>query len=246
VPDCVPSDKYQGAGTQTVEQELLDTFPGVTVARKDSDTMTKREAYEDVLDRCARGEVKVLLGTQMIAKGLHFPEVTLVGVVSADTALQVPDFRAAERTFALLAQVAAARYGDEAQVVVRRCCPTRRRSLATEQYRRSRRRARAGRVRLPPFRRLVRVVLRGKDPAAVDERGHALAARLSAAAIDGVEYLGPATPPIARMAGFFRRHLLIKATTPTGARRAVEVLRATEPAHRGVEEQIDVDPVGML
>ena len=76
--------------------------------------------------------------------------------------------------------------------------------------------------------------------------GCVLASRLSAAAIDGVEYLGPATPPIARMQGFFRRHLLVKAMTPAGARQAVEVLRATEPAHRGVEEQIDVDPVGML
>lgn len=252
-PDCAfPSLKYQGAGTQTVEQELLDTFPGVTVARMDSDTMTKREAYEDVLDRFARGEVKVLLGTQMIAKGLHFPEVTLVGVVSADTALQVPDFRAAERTFALLAQVAGRTGRGDAggEVVVQTLLPDAPAiRLATEHaYEAFAEKELAERAEFgyPPFRRLVRVVLRGKDPAAVDERGHALAARLSAAAIDGVEYLGPATPPIARMAGFFRRHLLIKATTPTGARRAVEVLRATEPAHRGVEEQIDVDPVGML
>ncbi|MBL9085503.1 MAG: primosomal protein N' [Planctomycetia bacterium] len=252
-PDCAfPSLKYQGAGTQTVEQELLDTFPGVAVARMDSDTMTKREAYEDVLDRFARGEVKVLLGTQMIAKGLHFPEVTLVGVVSADTALQVPDFRAAERTFALLAQVAGRTGRGDAggEVVVQTLLPDAPAiRLATEHaYEAFAEKELAERAEFgyPPFRRLVRVVLRGKDPAAVDERGHALAARLSAAAIDGVEYLGPATPPIARMAGFFRRHLLIKATTPTGARRAVEVLRATEPAHRGVEEQIDVDPVGML
>jgi len=252
-PDCAfPALKYQGAGTQTVEQELLDTFPGVTVARMDSDTMTKREAYEDVLDRFARGEVKVLLGTQMIAKGLHFPNVTLVGVVSADTSLQVPDFRAAERTFALIAQVAGRTGRGDAggEVIVQTLLPDAPAiRLATEHaYEAFAAKELAERAEFgyPPFRRLVRIVLRGKDPKAVDERGHVLASRLSAAAIDGVEYLGPATPPIARMQGFFRRHLLVKAMTPAGARRAVEVLRATEPAHRGVEEQIDVDPVGML
>lgn len=252
-PDCAfPSLKYQGAGTQAVEQELLDTFPGVAAARMDSDTMTKRGAYEEVLDRFARGEVKVLLGTQMIAKGLHFPGVTLVGVVSADTSLSVADFRAAERTFSLLAQVAGrAGRGDEAgEVIVQTLLPDAPavRLAMTHDYEAFAASELAERAEYgyPPFRRLVRVVLRGKDPGAVDERGRALAGRILAAAVPGLELLGPATPPIARVAGFFRKHLLGKAESPTGAHRMVELVRTADPPRRGVEEQIDVDPMGML
>ncbi|MFV1959866.1 MAG: primosomal protein N', partial [Planctomycetota bacterium] len=106
-PDCaLPRLRLQGVGTQTVESELAEAFPQARVARMDSDTMATREAYEEVLGRFGRREIDILVGTQMIAKGLHFPHVTLVGIVSADTALVIPDFRSAERTFSLVAQVA--------------------------------------------------------------------------------------------------------------------------------------------
>ena len=252
-PDCAfPALRYQGVGTQTVEQELADTFPGVAIARMDSDTMTDREAYEDVLGRFARGEVKVLLGTQMIAKGLHFPDVTLVGVVSADTSLQVPDFRAAERTFSLLEQVAGRTGRSDAggEVVVQTLLPEAPAvRLATEHaYEAFAERELAERETFgyPPFRRLLRILFRGKDPVAVTARGTAVVEQIAAAAVPGVEWLGPATPPVARVQGFFRRHVLVKAQTPAGIRRVLDVLRALEPAGKGVDEQWDVDPVGML
>jgi primosomal protein N' (replication factor Y) (superfamily II helicase) len=252
-PDCAfPSLKYHGAGTQTVEQELAETFPDAPVARMDSDTMTDRGAYEDVLDRFARGEVRILLGTQMIAKGLHFPNVTLVGVVSADTSLQVPDFRAAERTFALLAQVAGRTGRGDAggEVIVQTLLPEAPAiRLATEHaYEAFAEGELIERKEFgyPPFRRLLRVLLRGRDPNVVQARAVSLVEALAAAKIAGIEWLGPATPPVPRIQNLFRRHVLVKSTTPTGIRRALDALRGMPAATGGVEEQVDVDPVGML
>jgi primosomal protein N' (replication factor Y) len=251
-PECAfPALRHRGAGTQAVEEEVRATFPKARVARMDSDTMTGREAYEDVLGRFSRGEVDVLLGTQMIAKGLHFPAVTLVGVVSADTSLDLPDFRAAERTFGLLAQVAGRTgrgdLGGEVIVQTLRPDDPAIRLASDHAYAAfaaaelEERRA----FGYPPFRRLLRTVLRGRVAPAVDERAAALADRLRAAGIAGVDWLGPATPLIGRMQGLHRRHLLVKAETPAGIRAALAVLRAPPGPTKGVEEQHDVDPVGM-
>ncbi len=252
-PECAfPSLKHRGAGTETIEQELATEFPDVAVARMDSDTMTDRDAYTDVLDRFGRGEVKILLGTQMIAKGLHFPGVTLVGVISADTSLQLADFRAAERTFALLAQVAGRTGRGDAggEVIVQTLRPNEpaiRRAMehayalfATDEL------AERKAFGYPPYRRLLRVVLRGAATEPVLERGRELARRLDAAGLAGVEWLGPATPQIARLQGFHRRHILIKAVAPSGIRRALDAMRASPGPKNGVEEQYDVDPVGLL
>ena len=272
-PDCAfPGLDHHGAGTQTVEEELRASFPGVSLARMDSDTMTTREDYEEVLGRFARKEVSILLGTQMIAKGLHFPSVTLVGVVSADTSLSLPDFRAAERTFALVAQVAgrAGRGGLGGDVIVQTLQPDEPavRLAAAHAYREFATLELADREAhgYPPYRRLLRVVVRGKAVEAVAAHADELARRLADARIEGVEWLGPAIPPVARMQGFFRRHLLVKAKTPAGIRRALDALRGTGRSSGGpargrgggvnaakgvkgrssVEEQFDVDPVGLL
>ena len=98
--------RYVGIGTQRLEQEVRAKFPGVTCLRMDSDSMRKRGSHDVALEEFRRGDARILLGTQMIAKGLDFPNVTLVGVVNADTILHQPDFRAAERTFQLISQVA--------------------------------------------------------------------------------------------------------------------------------------------
>ena len=106
-PECQCEDiRYSGVGTQKLEVEVQSRFPDVRCLRMDSDSMSKPGSHEDALDRFRSGEVQILLGTQMIAKGLDFPNVTLVGVINADTALHLPDFRAAERTFQLVTQVA--------------------------------------------------------------------------------------------------------------------------------------------
>jgi len=106
-PSCTaPALHYLGMGSERVADELTMLYPDARIRRMDSDTMLRREDYEEVLDAFGRGEIDVLVGTQMIAKGLDFPRVTLVGIVSADSSLHLPDFRAAERTFQLLVQVA--------------------------------------------------------------------------------------------------------------------------------------------
>ena len=250
-PDCaLPGLKLRGVGTQTVEHELAQRFPGARVARMDSDSMQRREAYEEVLGRFGRGEIDVLVGTQMIAKGLHFPGVTLVGIVSADTSLVLPDFRSAERTFALVAQVAGrAGRGDEpGRVVVQTTLPGHPaiRCAATHDYEgfaaeELRDRAEHG---YPPYRRLLRVVVRGPQQAAVERRAEETADRLRPLA--RLTVLGPAVPPVARVQGLLRRHLLVKAPASADIARALAALRgAPRPAGR-TEEIWDVDPVGLL
>ena len=98
--------RYQGLGTEKLQAEIEEKFPGFVVQRMDSDTMTRPGSHKRVLDAFRDGNIHILVGTQMIAKGLDFPNVTLVGVVNADVGLHLPDFRSAERTFQLLAQVA--------------------------------------------------------------------------------------------------------------------------------------------
>ncbi|MCK9909973.1 hypothetical protein MXD81_12595, partial [Microbacteriaceae bacterium K1510] len=105
-PECQSSHiRFFGTGTQKVEAELARLFPGIRVIRMDVDTTSRKGAHEELLGKFRNGQGDVLLGTQMIAKGLDFPRVTLVGVIAADTSLHVPDFRAAEKTFQLLTQV---------------------------------------------------------------------------------------------------------------------------------------------
>ena len=98
--------RYFGLGTEQVEQEVVKAFPEARVKRMDADSTTRKDAHQKILDVFKAGEIDILVGTQMIAKGLDFPNVTLVGVISADTALNLPDFRAGERAFNLLTQVA--------------------------------------------------------------------------------------------------------------------------------------------
>src|SRR5438270_7894677 len=105
-PTCGKKLSLFGLGTQRVEEELSRKFPDLKYARVDSDSMHGSKDYETLLAKFGRGEIQVMLGTQMIAKGLDYPNVTLVGVISGDTALALPDFRAAERTFQLITQVA--------------------------------------------------------------------------------------------------------------------------------------------
>ena len=125
-PECKdPGIKYTGTGTEKVEDAVQKTFPSAVVKRMDADVMQKREAYRETLGAFRAGKIDVLVGTQMIAKGLHFPNVTLVGIVNADMGLHLPDFRASERTFQLLTQVAgrAGRGEVEGEVIVQSYTP---------------------------------------------------------------------------------------------------------------------------
>ena len=184
-PHCrAPNLHYGGIGTERLEREVEMALPGRVIRRMDSDTMRAPGSHEQVLAAFQAGEVDILLGTQMIAKGLDFPNVTLVGVVNADTALHLPDFRAAERTFQLVAQVAGrtGRGDRPGRVLVQTCSPENPGDLLRGEARlpglRRPRAAAARGDRPAPFGRLVRLIARGPDEPAVRLYLEALAAAL--------------------------------------------------------------------
>src|SRR5205823_2270604 len=184
-PTCGKKLSLFGLGTQRVEEEISKKFPDLKFARVDSDSMRSSKDYEALLGRFAKGEVQVLLGTQMIAKGLDYPNVTLVGVISGDTALALPDFRAAERTFQLITQVAgrAGRGDSPGRVVLQTFLPDEPTiQLAIKQdfirFAQTELRHRQE-VGLPPFSRMVRIILRDQEPEKLHRHAEDLAALLS-------------------------------------------------------------------
>jgi len=253
-PSCTaPKLRFLGSGSEKIESTLSRLVPGVRVARMDSDTMVRREDYELVLDRFGRGEVDVLVGTQMIAKGLDFPRVTLVGIVSADSSLHQPDPRAAERTFQLLAQVSgrAGRGEIEGRIVVQTVTPAH--PAITFAARHDFEGFAASEMRMrqelgyPPFGRLLRAVFEDEDEARAEEGARACAAELRPLVTDGAVLLGPAEAPIARLRGRFRRHLLIKA--PAGSPALAKLrdrLLAWSEANARPRTVVDVDPASLL
>jgi primosomal protein N' (replication factor Y) len=246
--------RYVGTGTQKLEEEVRAKFPDVTCARMDSDAMRKPGSHDAVLTAFREGAVRILLGTQMIAKGLDFPNVTLVGVVDADTLLHQPDLRASERTFQLIAQVAG-RTGRSARggrVFVQSASPSepaiRRASehdylgFVTDEMRD---REAMG---VPPFRSLVRVILRGDDEAAVRTHAAEMADLLQRTAVEKslrVDILGPAPAPIAKLKGQYRFHFQLSADTLDPIRELWRTVEPALPAAPGVEYVVDVDPVNM-
>jgi primosomal protein N' (replication factor Y) len=254
-PTCTrPGLRYLGLGSERVEESLSAALPGARVARMDSDTMRRPEDYERVLEAFGRGEYDVLVGTQMIAKGLDFPSVTLVGIVSADSALHLPDFRAAERTFQLLSQVAGrAGRGEEAgEIVVQTRTPDHPAILraAEHDYEGFARGELAEREDLgyPPFGRLIRAVFEDRDERCVDEASRACADILREH-LDPAEalVLGPAPAAVAQVRGRHRAHLLVKAVEANAAfSRARAILVRFSEEHPRPRLAIDIDPVSML
>jgi primosomal protein N' (replication factor Y) len=233
--------KYFGAGTQRVEAELRSRFPGLRVARLDSDALAARRGFESVYDDFRAGRVDVLVGTQLAAKGLDLPAVTLAGVVAADVTLNLPDYRAAERTFGLLAQVAgrAGRGPMPGRVIIQTYAPTHYAvraaaaldidGFADEELLRRRL------LGYPPFSLLARLLIADPDRARAEERGRRAA---EAVATEGVDVLGPLPSYVARRAGRYRFQVVLRA--PDAASR----LAALERVPPGVA--IDVDPESLL
>jgi primosomal protein N' (replication factor Y) len=248
--------RLSGAGTQRAERELAAALPGARALRLDTDVARERGATAAVLGAFARGEADVLLGTQMIAKGFDFPRVTLVGVLDADVALHLPDFRAAERTFQLLVQVAgrAGRGRKPGEVLVQTCSPDHPAIQAAcrhdaEGFARLElaERREAG---YPPFVRLATLLLTGAVEETVEEAAEALARAIAPEAeARAVRVLGPAPQALARLRGKHRWHLLLKATTAP-ALRAVTArgLEWAESKARPSTVRVvaDVDPVEVL
>jgi len=252
-PNCRSANlHYGGIGTERLEREVGLAFPDRVVRRMDSDTMRTPGSHEAVLSAFKAGEVDILLGTQMIAKGLDFPNVTLVGVVNADTSLHMPDFRAAERTFQLVAQVAGrtGRGDKPGRVLVQTCCPDEpaidraahhdyEGFLATELPARER-------LGMPPFGRLVRIIARGPDEPAVRDFMEVLASAVREAAPAAVRTLGPAPAPVLKIRNLYRYHLRLLAPTPKPLQDLLHAVIPTLTVPSGVELAVDVDPVGML
>lgn len=250
---------YLGAGTQKIEDYLQRAFPGARIERMDADTTAGKGGHAKILGRFAAGQIDILVGTQMLAKGHDYPGVTLVGVVNADTGLALPDFRAAEQTFQLLTQVAgrAGRGGRPGQVFVQTYRPRHYAVAAAAQhdygaffakeieYRRG-----AG---YPPFRRLAHFAIEAADPA-VAERQAVLLSRLvreqiKALELNGIEVLGPAPAAIRRMNKIYRWQL---AALCRSAQRLNTLIRAAREAYEAAAKtgqaslKIDLDPQGMF
>jgi primosomal protein N' (replication factor Y) len=274
-PKCAsPFFRHKGSGTQRAEKELAAHFPQARVLRLDSDSARPRGEQARILGAFGRGEAEILLGTQMIAKGLDFHAVTLVGVVSADGSLHLPDFRAAERTFQTLVQVAgrAGRGTRPGRVIVQTRAADHYALVAAQQHdfaafvaRESAHRRDFG---YPPYGRLVAFGLSGADEERVVDaatrvaeraRLHADGATSRAAgaasqADGGVQILGPAPAPLARLRGKHRWRVTLKARDGAGlhatARATIDALErpatAADRLPAGVALTVDVDPYDLL
>jgi primosomal protein N' (replication factor Y) len=255
-PECAfDGIRFSGFGTERLEAEIKSRFPGVETLRMDSDTMQKPGSHERALERFRAGEVKILLGTQMIAKGLDFPNVTLVGVVNADTTLHFCDFRAAERTFQLVTQVAGRTgRGDKGgSVLVQTFSPDHYAILAAIDHDYARFAAAELPSRqehlYPPFASLIRLIFRGESEPLTEQFAEAATVKLRASIqAANIEHrlLGPAPCPIARLRGLYRYHVLASSPAGEQLRAAVRsVLDALEPPE-GVQFVVDVDPLDLL
>ncbi len=251
-PTCQHAGMHElGVGTERLEQAVKERFPQAIVARMDADTMAERGAHERVLGAFRKRHIDVLIGTQMIAKGLDFPDVTLVGVVSADTGLFVPDYRAAERTFQLLHQVAGrAGRGEKAgTVVIQTFCPDNYavQAAASNDYDSFVQQELVFRkvTGYPPFARLLRVLAEARAEA--EARALLQQAVQPLRGLADVEVLGPAPAVIARVKDHWRWHMLVKAFTPAAFAAAMGAVGTVEDlATRTCRVTLDVDPSSMM
>jgi primosomal protein N' (replication factor Y) len=268
-PKCGQAQvRYQGSGTEKLQAEVEEKFGDYVVRRMDSDTMRRPGSHASLLNAFRNGEVHVLLGTQMIAKGLDFPNVTLVGVINADIALHLPDFRAAERTFQLLSQVAgrAGRGPRGGRVLVQTYQPEHPgialaaahnyEAFVTGEltHRRDH--------NYPPYHRLVRLMVRSRNQEDAANFADKLAGTIRTAleqmkpaapsAADGppspapLRLLGPAEAPVFRLKGYFRFHCQLQSPSPGLLHQLLRSVLGTVRPPTGVDLTVDVDPLDML
>jgi len=250
--------RQRGLGTQQVEKLLTEQLPSARIARMDVDTTSGKWAHADILDRVGRGEVDVLLGTQMIAKGLDFPNVTLVGVIDADVGINLPDFRASERTFQLLSQVAgrAGRGPKGGEVIIQTRVPAHHavRCAVTHDYESFVAEELQNREDppYPPTVRLANVVLSGVDQsetvAFALAAGEWFEAALGALGPGTMQMIGPAPCPVERVKQRWRWHLLLRSGKPGALTRVARRFLTTfeVPARGDLRVTFDRDPVVML
>ena len=250
-PKCRSSYiKYFGLGTERVESEISHNFAHAHIARMDSDTTRKAGSHDRILGDFKSGDTSLLVGTQMIAKGLDFPEVTLVGVVSADVTLNIPDFRSSERTFNLLTQVAgrAGRGEDGGEVIVQTYAPSHYSILAAAKhdYEKFYEEEMKSRKELlyPPFINLIKVTVRARNDELTLKVAQDLANAIKGEDKD-MKVAGPAPAPIARMRGYFRYNILLKGTDRAAMCAFLRKVLGSFRKPHGVLIAVDVDPISM-
>ncbi|ABO50230.1 replication restart DNA helicase PriA [Desulforamulus reducens MI-1] len=254
-PQCASTAiRSFGLGTQRVEEEVKQLFPDVPVLRMDADTTTRKGSHQKLLDQFIQGNASVLIGTQMIAKGLDIPAVTLVGVVNADTTLHMPDFRAAERTFQLLTQVAgrAGRGETEGEVIIQTYDPEHFSILNAQQhdyinfYQKEMTTRKV--LRYPPFSYIIRILFSGLNEGDVISAAQSWQERLTVIAkkvgnVD-IEVLGPAPAGIPRIKDRYRWQLILRGSVSRDIRKiAALVLEQAGIRFKQVSVSIDVDPL---
>ena len=243
---------YAGFGTEKVEATVSQIFPKATVRRMDADSMTRKDAYRETLRNFRTGNIDILVGTQMIAKGLHFPNVTLVGIINADLALHLPDFRAGERTFQLLTQVAgrAGRGETAGEVFVQTYTPfspsiqfARHHDFAGYFQQELEFRERCD---FPPFKHAILITVRSAHEARAKLSAETLKRRLKEALREEF-ILGDATPaPLEKLQGQFRFHILIRGEAIMRLSRVVRETLDKLPFPEDVAATVDVDPYQLL
>ena len=255
--------RFFGAGTEAVEQEVRKAFPKARIMRFDADSTARKNAHQQILDAFKRQKIDILIGTQMVSKGLDFPNVTLVGVIAADTALNLPDFRASEQTFSLLTQVAgrSGRADLEGQVIIQTYMPEHYCIAAAQHHDYigfyAQEVEARGALRYPPFSHVATLLLRGSDEKAVIEGAYAARDQLEIWQTDQetadaeattLDILGPAPAPLAKIEGKFRWHLLLRSADPEKMGQLLKRLTDEPPStlSKAIEFVIDIDPTNTL
>lgn len=256
-PECSSLDiGYGGFGTERIEETVQDLLPGLRIARLDTDAAVKKDVLKNTLDEFVKGNIDVLLGTQMVAKGLNVPRVRLVGIVMADIGLAIPDFRAQERTFALITQVAgrAGRFIKGGKVILQTSRPKyfviqhaahaeleafyeKELAIRLEQF-------------FPPFSRIIRLVIRSKQFAKASDAvrnlyDHCIRTQ-KVLQYNNVELLGPVECPIFRITGYYRFHLLLRSPDLKPIHDIAKRVMNGFQKPAGVDIDIDVDPQNFI
>ena len=252
-PDCGdPKIKYSGTGTEKVEEVVTRFFPKAIVRRMDADAMTRKEAYRETLGAFRAGKIDILVGTQMIAKGLHFPNVTLVGIINADLALHIPDFRAGERTFQLLTQVAgrAGRGDVEGEVFVQSFTPFHpaiqfARHHDFEGFWQQEIEFRE-KWDYPPFTHMVLITLRSPHQARVLFSAETLERRLRESLPPGTTLSSPAPAPLEKSHGNFRYQLMLRSRSILKLSRLMRGILQKLTFPEEVFVSVDVDPYQLM
>ena len=245
---------FLGSGTQKIEEEIMQCFPQASVLRMDVDTVSKKGGHHKILNKFGNGNAEILLGTQMIAKGLDFPNVTLVGVINADTGAFIPDFRAGERNFQLIYQVVgrAGRHEKPGKAIIQTFNP-KEISISTAAHQNLKQFynatiAQRNELFYPPFSRISRFICSGIDKVEVKKRIYSIYYLLKK--VDDIKILGPSISPIEKIKNSWRYHILIKyeINNPHILHKNLynQILNFLDKPINNVKVQLDIDPISIL